>query len=263
MKRLLLTAMTLLLLRAGAAWAAQAIAVDPPKNSQAGAPPTMTLLYSVETAQVTIIAIPGGEGHLGLTEASTRVRNQTAQMLETLMKPDFSALRANVVIFDSPYEIFPHNLRRSADHLDRIESVIRFYKDKFNTPVWLLGHSMGSVSVTELINKSPEARALLAGVIASASVYQIEIGDSVNLPILFLHHEQDGCKESPRSYAQRNFATTKSTNKSTTEFAMVKGGQERGNPCRDGYHMYLGAHDAAARLLEQFISRNNPVGERR
>jgi hypothetical protein len=262
MKRLLLTVLAVLLLSAGTAWAAQVFAVDPPQNSKAGAPPTMTLLYSVDNPQVTIIGIPGGEGHLGLTETSTSVRNQTALMLENLAKPGFSALRTNVVIFDSPYEIFPYSLRKSADHLDRIESVIRFYKNKFNTPIWLLGHSWGSVSVSELINRSPEAQSLLAGVITSGSLWGIEVKDGVNLPILFLHHEQDGCKETPYSYAQRTFATTKSKNKGVTEFATVKGGQERGNPCRDGHHMYLSAYDDAARLVEQFIARNNPVSEK-
>ena len=222
----------------------------------------MTLLYSVEAPQVTIIGIPGGEGRVGLSETSTRVRNQTALMLENLAKPGFSALRTNVVIFDSPHEIFPHNLRRSADHIDRMESVIRYYKNKFNAPVWLLGHSMGSVSVTEFINRSAEARLLLAGVVTSGSVYHIEIKDGANLPILFLHHEQDGCKESQYSYAQKKFAAFKATNQGITEFAVVKGGQERGNPCRDGHHMYLGAYDEAASLVEQFISRNTPAGEK-
>lgn len=257
-----MTVLAVLLLSAGTVWAAQVFAIDPPQNSKAGAPTTMTLLHSVENPQVTIIGIPGGEGHLGLTETSTSVRNQTALMLQNLAKPGFSALRTNVVIFDSPYEIFPHNLRRSADHQDRIESVVRFYKNKFNTPIWLLGHSRGSVSVTEFINRSPEARSLLAGVITSGSLWKIEVKDGVNLPILFLHHEQDGCKETPYSYAQRIFAKTASTKEGVMEFATVRGGQERGNPCRDGHHMYLGAYEDAARLVEQFIARNNPVREK-
>lgn len=222
----------------------------------------MTLLYGVENPQATVIAIPGGEGRLGFKETTTGTRNQTALMLENLTRAGFSPLRTSVVIFDSPYEIFPYALRRSADHLDRIESVIRYYKKKLNTPIWLLGHSWGSVSVTEFVNRSPDARTLLAGVITSGSKYEIEIQNSVNMPILFLHHEQDGCQGTPYGYAQRNFEKAKSTNRSVTELATVKGGQPRGDPCRDGRHMYFGAYEEAARFVEQFIMRNNAAGEK-
>lgn len=242
--------------------AAQIFVVDPPQKSSVDAPPTMTLLYSVENPQVTVIAIPGGEGHLRFKETTTGTRNQTALMLRNLTRADLSKLRTNVVIFDSPYEIFPYDLRKSADHLDRIENVIRYYKKKFNTPIWLLGHSWGSVSVTEFINRSPEARALLAGVITSGSKYEIEIKDSVSMPILFLHHRQDGCRATPYGYAQSNFEKVKSTNKRVTEIATVKGGEEVGDPCRNGYHMYVGAYEEAAKFVEKFISRNHPTIEK-
>jgi hypothetical protein len=241
--------------------AAQVFVVEPPPKSAANAPPTMTLLNGVENAQVTLVAIPGGEGRIGLNETSTGTRAATAVMLNNLTRADFATSRFNIVIFDSPYDIYPYNMRRSADHLDRIESVVRYYKAKFNKPVWLLGHSWGSVSVTEFINKSSENRALLAGLITSASLHEIEIKDGVNMPVLFLHHEQDDCRETPYSYAQKNFEKTKALNKGVTEFATVKGGDSRGNPCRDGRHMFFGAYEEAAKLIDQFIKRNSVTGE--
>jgi hypothetical protein len=36
---------------------------------------------------------------------------------------------------------------------------------------------------------------------------------------------------------------------------MVKGGESRGDPCRDGKHMYYGAYEEAARQLAGFIGR--------
>jgi len=242
--------------------AAQIFAVDPPQKSRSDAPPTMTLLYGVDNPQTTVILIPGGEGYLRFKENTTDTRQGTALMLRNLTRADFSKLRTNVVIFDSPYELFPLSQRKSADHLDRIESVILYYKKNFNTPIWLLGHSNGSVSVTEFINRSTEARSLITGVITSGSRYEIEIQNGVNLPILFLHHERDGCKNTPYAYAKTNFEQTKSRNKSVTEFATIKGGEEKGDPCRDGRHMYFGAYEEAAKFVEQFIMRNHPTGEK-
>jgi hypothetical protein len=242
--------------------AAQIFAVDPPQKSRSDAPPTMTLLYGADNPQTTVILIPGGEGHLRFNENTTGTRNQTALMLQYLTQADFSKFRTNVVIFDSPYELYPLDLRKSADHLDRIESVILYYKKKLHTPIWLLGHSNGSLSVTEFINRSTEARSLITGVITSGSRYEIEFQGGVDLPILFLHHEQDGCKATPYGYSRKNFEQTRLKNKSVTELATIRGGEEKGDPCRDGHHMYVGAYQEAAKFVEQFITRNHMTGEK-
>jgi len=110
------------------------------------------------------------------------------------------------------------------------------------------------------VNRAPENRGLLAGIITSGSENAIEFADDLNMPILFLHHERDGCTNTQYHSAQTNFEKTKSRNKGITEFATVKGGQAQGNPCRDGLHMYFGAHEAAARLIEQFVARNTRAG---
>ena len=243
--------------------AAQIVAVPAPAAGRSEASSTLTLLYSVDDPQVTVILLPGGEGYLRFNESTRGTKNQTALMLQNLTRAEFSKLRINVVILDSPYELYPLSQRRSADHLDRIERVVLYYREKFNTPIWLLGHSNGSISVTEFINRSTEASALIAGVITSGSRYEIEFKSGVNVPILFLHHERDGCKSTSFGQAQSNYEKTRLVNKQTTELAVVKGGEERGDPCRDGRHMYLGAYEEAARLVEQFVARNHPVSEKR
>jgi hypothetical protein len=243
------------------AMAAQLFAVDLPQKSAPDAPRTLTLLYGVENPQITVILIPGGEGYLRFKEGTTSTRHPSVAMLQYLTQADFSKLRTNVVIMDSPGELYPLSRRKEADHLDRIENTVLFYKKKFNTPIWLIGHSNGSISVTEFINRSAEARALVAGIISSGGRYEIEIKDGMNLPVLFLHHERDGCKTTPYSYARSNFEKTRTRNKGVTELSTVKGGEEKGDPCSDGRHMYLGAYEEAAKLIEQFLSQNSPGGQ--
>ena len=95
----------------------------------------------------------------------------------------------------------------------------------------------------------------MAGAVLSGSVYQINVKEGIDLPILFLHHEEDGCRSTPHGYARRNFERLKGYNKAMTEFMTVKGGQEQGDPCRNGKHMYLGAYEEAAALLADFLGR--------
>lgn len=237
----------------GSALAATPIPVAAPRGSS-NEPPTFTLLYEVENPQITLVTILGGEGRVGINEKSTDTRNQTAQMVKNLTRKDFTNLRVNVAVFDSPVELYPAAVRSDADHLDRIVSVVQFYKSRFNVPVWLLGHSNGSVSVTEYLKKK-QAIAPVSGAVFSGSVYYIGLNEGVAIPLLFLHHEDDQCKNTPFRSAQSHFEEATKLNKAVTELLMVKGGEAKGDPCRDGKHMYYGAYEEAAKQLEGFINR--------
>lgn len=235
------------------ALAATPIPVAAPQGNS-NEPPTFTLLYEVENPQITLVTILGGEGRVGIRETSTDTRTQTAQMLKHLTRKDFTNLRINVAVFDSPIELYPHTLRSRADHLDRIASVVEFYKSKFKVPVWLLGHSNGSISVNEYL-KRKQATAPVSGAVFSASVYHIELNEGSAIPILFLHHEDDQCRNTPFRYAKSHFGEATKSNKEVTELLTVRGGEAKGDPCRDGKHMYYGAYEEAARQLEGFINR--------
>ncbi len=233
--------------------AATAIPVDPPKGSQHELP-TYTLLYEVEDPQLTLVTILGGEGRIGVGESTKDTRTQTALMVKYLVRKGFTNVRANVVIFDSPVELYPFQTREADEHLSRVESVIRFYKEKFKVPVWLLGHSNGTISVTEYLARR-QRDTPVAGAILSGSRYRLTLNEGLNLPLLFLHNENDECRESPFSYARRNFETAKKLNKAYTDLSAVKGGESHGEPCHDGKHMYYGAYEEAARQLAGFLEK--------
>lgn len=240
-----------LLIAVGCAQAAVPVAIPAP----AGDAPTFTLLSEVDDPDLVLLVVLGGEGRVGLTEQSTTTRNQTAQMAQLLLRRELSPRRVDVVIIDSPVELSPPRVRSEAAHLDRLESVVRYYRERFKRPVWLLGHSNGSISVTEYLLKK-QAATPVAGAVLSGSVYYINLADGMNLPLLFLHHEEDGCRMTGFGQARRNYETAKGYNRAVTEFAAVQGGQEQGDPCRNGKHMYSGAYEDAARRLADFLARN-------
>jgi hypothetical protein len=243
----------LLALHSAITFAATAIPVDAPKSSPRELS-TYTLLYEVENPQLTLVAILGGEGRIGIVGSTKDTRTQTALMAKNLARKDFAKLRTNVVILDSPVELFPVQVREEDEHLNRVESVVRFYREKFNAPVWLLGHSNGSISVTEYLARK-QSGTPVAGAILSGSRYRLRLSEDLNLPLLFLHHENDECRESPFSYAKLNFEAARRLNKAYTDLAVVTGGESRGDPCRDGKHMYYGAHEEAAKKLAEFLEK--------
>jgi hypothetical protein len=248
-----LASILFLTLHSASIFAATAIPVDPPRSSQRELP-TYTLLYEVESPQLTLVTILGGEGRIGVSETTKDTRTQTALMVKHFVRKDFITLRVNVVIFDSPVELYPVRMREDNEHLNRVESVVRFYRDRFNVPVWLLGHSNGSISVTEYLARK-HSDTPVAGAILSSSVYRLTLKEELNVPLLFLHHENDECRETPFSYARSNFETARRLNKAYTDLSVVRSGQSHGDPCRDGKHMYYGAYEEAAKQLAGFLDK--------
>ncbi len=236
---------------------AEVIAVEQEKRSFFDSAPTMTMFWPAKEPKATIVVVLGGDGVIGIKQDTTAVRNQTANMLKILTDDTRSKSMINVVVFDSPYNLQAGRdgiePRYSSHHLNRIETVVRFYKAKLQTPIWLMGHSNGTISVAEFINRSEQNKKILNGAILSGSRNQARIFGPISLPFLILHHENDGCPQALVSSAKAHFNVVSSLNKDKTAFLVVKGGTAIGNVCTDGNHMYRDAYKEGASLIEDFV----------
>ncbi len=269
----LLRALTVLfvLLNGGAAYA-QAIPVNPTyKGWFASSNPTMTFLFEAAEAKATLVFIPGGEGHRGVKPEWTADHFYFSSyhfnvMLRSLSDPKATSGQFNVVIFDSPADL-PivkswSGARASTDHLSRVEDVVRYYKEKFGKPVWVMGHSMGSVSITELYKRLQDKRSedLVVGLIWSGGISGTSFNyETTKLPVLVLHHENDECVSTTPSNAKRVHTKLSEAGNTATELVFIKTGTRSpgsGDPCRSGYHMYFGAGAEVAKVLDQFMNRN-------
>ena len=106
-----------------------------------------------KNSKALVIFIPGGEGYVGLKEGELDHPSQLFKTLEKLSNPNLTSGKFDVVLLDSPAELSPRQYypsdRGAFDHMIRIESAIRYYKEKTGLPVWLMGHSNGGISLTE------------------------------------------------------------------------------------------------------------------
>jgi pimeloyl-ACP methyl ester carboxylesterase len=254
---------SVLLLSPISSFAGVAIPVDAPPNSRYTNDPAYTLLYEVKNPQVTLIVIPGGDGHLGFDATTTDGTQQIVQMTKKLADPQLTGLRINVVIYDNPYPMESlkagSGMRSADDHIKRIANVVEYYNNKFKVPIILMGHSWGSVSVAAYLNRHYQSPYAISGAILSASKNSIDLDKNQNIPILFLHHESDACRQSPFGSAKDLYEDTKKVNKSQTQFQIVTGGEAGSQPCSDGYHMYAGSYELADRYIQEFIKENFQV----
>jgi hypothetical protein len=121
-----------------------------------------------------------------------------------------------------------------------------------------MGHSNGGISLTEFVKYAQKNAKmdLIAGVINSGIRTESYFDAPISFPMLFIHHQNDGCQHCYPSAAYANYEKVKQFNTSQTEFIYVTGGQaEPKDPCRSGYHMYFGAGEEVAKDIDEFMSR--------
>jgi hypothetical protein len=225
----------------------------------------MTMHWRGSNAKALIIFIPGGEGYIGLKEGDQDHPYPFFQTLKRLTNPNLTSGGFDVVLFDSPSELSPRQLypsdRGAFDHMIRIESVIKFYKLKTGLPVWLMGHSNGGISLSEFFNyaKKNNKTDLISGFIVSGARSETYFDPPYTFPMLFIHHDKDGCSHTRAEASFKNFEKVKEVSQFPTEFVYVAGGMaEPKDPCRSGHHMYNAAAEEAAKHIDTFLKNMQP-----
>ena len=221
---------------------------------------TPTVYWEKPDSKGVLIFMPGGSGSFNLTKKSNP---RPSWVLQSLFQATSPNGRFDLVFMDSDLSLqgdfgdpwFRLAARRSSDHIDRVKTTIEFYTKKTQKPVYLFGHSNGAVSIAEFLNQSPSNQKLVAGVIFSGSRNETDVKQSLDLPVLVMHHQNDPNRWTRFPDVEKLFDRIKKSNKGSTEFSMVRGGQdEGGDPTHTGRHMYAGAVDEAATLIDNFLS---------
>jgi pimeloyl-ACP methyl ester carboxylesterase len=84
------------------------------------------------------------------------------------------------------------------------------------------------------------------------------LGD-VTMPVLLLHHREDGCVVTPFAAMHELLAAFRSAAKA--ELIPVEGGERgSGPPCGGGHHQFLGIEEAVTQTIAEWI-RRNPHGK--
>jgi hypothetical protein len=196
---------------------ANAQVLDVPYKDDA---PTRTLLIPVKNAKAVVLLFPGGGGVLRLQDDGSTTNFHTFVRSKDL----WAQYGIDAVLVDTPYDLGAgmRNSRSIRDHQQRILNVVNYYKDKFNLPVWIFGHSMGTVSVTEFVNGGKEKERLIAGVIVAGTYRSASIDSDVTLPVMAIHHVDDGCASTPLATSERIIEGRPS--KTSSQFFRIDGG---------------------------------------
>ncbi len=127
-----------------------------------------------------------------------------------------------------------YDYRTSSDQIKDIKKVIEFISQKWPGPIFLIGHSRGTVSVADLAAELKDNRirgVVLAGSLAKRLRRRVRL-KKITVPVLLVHHKDDGCTniEPVRKLRKRFKKSPK------VDFIEVVGGNSppESDPCRGG-----------------------------
>ena len=222
---------------------------------------TLRFLY-VKAANPVASAVlfQGGRGNIGIfPNGSMRDEGFLASAGQT-----FAQLGISVVIPDVPSDRRDlDDFRASAEHAQDNAALIDFLRKQSPVPVWAIGTSNGSLSAaaasTQLGRAGPDGLVLTSTVTREGRTRRMahRVSDAplhaVKVPVLLVHHKDDGCYVTPYQAMPSLVAALASSPK--VALITSQGGSNHGNPCHTGHHQFQGIEATVIKDIAEWVAR--------
>jgi len=227
------------------------------------------VLISPENPIATVIFLRGGKGLFQLKGTSGKITAGQGKKLFEILSA-FAMKGFVVVVVDTPSDK-PNGIdpffRAGKEHARDIETVVSYSSEKINLPIWLFGHSFGTISAA---NGAIRAQLEIDGlVLASPATRMIkdwgEIYDSnpngiidmdldkIQVPTLLIYHRIDKCIGAPPS----NISRLKDKIKKAKTIELTGGKTQKSKPCGPlAAHSFFGIEKQFFSAVTEFIKSN-------
>lgn len=219
---------------------------------------TMKVLLNIPASspKAVLVLFPGGNGANMFKERDGQIHLGRNFLVRS--SPQFVALGLAVAIVDVPSDQangMSAGFRNSPEHVQDIAKLIDFLDAQGLKPIYLVGTSMGTLSVAYLGMELKDSR--IKGLVLTSTVTQYVSGfrlSRITLPTLLVHHRDDGCKICPFPDAVALKAKLSSASK--VDFVEVLGGSPpQSDPCQAmSHHGFLGREDQVVRVIADWIA---------
>lgn len=213
--------------------------------------PTRTLFIQAQQPKALVLLYPGGGGQLHIRgDGQIRSRHTFVRSVD-----QWAQYQIDAVLVDTPYDLGDlkrGDMRGQKDHLQRVEETLAFYRSRTKLPIWIFGHSMGTSTASNFVNRSPQIASLLSGIIVAGTVRTATLNDDVTLPVLAIHHRDDACAGTPIA-SSRNIIKGRREHL-VSHLEIIEGGVSEGNVCESfAYHGFNQTEDELIKRAAQFI----------
>lgn len=208
-----------------------------------------------------VVLLPGGHGGLQIQPGGSMKWGNTNFLVRT--RQLFAEQGLMVAVVDAPsdrqFMPFLSGFRQTAEHTANIKAVVAWLRQNAKTPVWLVGTSRGTQSAaylaTELAGpEGPDGVVLTATIVTderSRSVTSMPL-EKIRIPVLVVHHEQDGCSLCP--FSEMPALMAKLVNAPRHQLLSFKGGQNTGDPCAEfAHHGFNGLESDVVQQVARWV----------
>ena len=228
---------------------------------------TQRFLYLAPAApRAAVILIAGGHGGLQMSTAGDVRWGADNFVVRT--RELFARAGMAVAVVDAPSDrqTLPHlnGFRQTPEHAKDLKAVMQWLRAKHTVSVWLVGTSMGTLSAAYVgmtlpaRDGGPDGVVLTSSVLVAAGakglrpVMEMPV-QQITMPVLVVHHTQDGCKYCP--YDQAVALMDKLSAASAKALISISGGMAKGDPCHEwAYHGFNGMEAETVTRITEWIA---------
>jgi len=213
-------------------------------------------------AKAAAILLIGGNGKLKLWKGEGLQSNNFLARSRGL----FAARGVLTVVVDVPSDRRREGMddfRGTDEHREDIAAVVKWLRGRTKVPLWLIGTSRGTVSLSHIAGKLP-----IDGVVYTSSVTKVSRRrpptaldgaiESITVPTLLVHHEADDCVVTPASGVSS--IADRLTKSPKVETRMFSGGTSSDKRACGAIsaHGFLGIEDKVVGAIVDWMVANAP-----
>ena len=219
------------------------------------------LVLTPPEPKAAVILLAGGHGGLQLFPNGSMKWGEGNFLVRT--RQLFADQGFVVAVVDAPSDRqsapFLGGFRQTPEHAADLKAVIAWLRENSKVPVWLVGTSRGTQSAayvaTELSGPDgPDGIVLSSTILTDPKgrpVPAMPLG-KIRVPVLVVHHEQDGCPQCAFSQVPGLMAELKNTPRS--QVLSFNGGANKGDPCEAfAYHGFNGLESDVVRQTAAWV----------
>lgn len=227
------------------------------------------LLIEPNNPKAAVILFAGGKGALNLYKGMFGGSgiNWGKKNFLVRTREDFAKHGLMVATVDAPSDHqgkrgMLGGFRSSQGHVQDIDAVIARLREIADVPIWLVGTSRGTESVTNIAiasQQNPHGMVLTSSMTVGdgkgQAVTDFDLS-RITMPTLITHHESDGCSKTRPAHVDG--IRTSLVNAPVVEVHMFRGGREQSDPCKAmSYHGYLNIEDEVVGAIAAFVLANS------
>ena len=217
--------------------------------------------------KASVILMAGGHGGLQVSDGAGFSWGGGNFLVRT--RQQFADAGLAVAVIDAPSDKqsppYLSGNRQKPEHRADVLAVIAWLKQQSPVPVWLAGTSRGTQSAAYIATEATPAEGGPDGLVLTSTILVDPKGRAVPqmpleklaIPVLVVHHENDGCKIC--AFSDMPMLMEKLAKTPKTELIRVSGGQSRGDPCEAmAYHGFNGLEADVVSKISRWVIAAKP-----